>query len=216
MIVVGIDEAGRGPVFGSLFIGYCVYEVKDKKEITKIDSFLETIGAYDSKILSSKKRNEILQKVSSNKKIKLLFDKISPKEIDNCNNLNELELKYIAGFLSNLKPNCVFIDAFSSNPKGFEEKLKSKLNFNCKIVAENKADNKYRIVSLASIFAKEKREEEVLQIKKTGFDIGSGYTSDPTSQKFLRENFKDEKLKKHIRKSWQTYKKLNNKTIFDF
>ena len=45
-----------------------------------------------------------------------------------------------------------------------KEEIKKRISFECKIIAENKADSKYEIVGVASIFAKELREMQDLAI----------------------------------------------------
>ena len=79
------------------------------------------------------------------------------------------------------------------------------------MVAEHKADVKYPVVSAASILAKVTRDWEIEKIKKKiKQDFGSGYTSDPRTVKFLKENY--EKYPDIFRKSWISFKTVvNNK-----
>ena len=88
-----------------------------------------------------------------------------------------------------------------------------------KLIVEHKADQNFICCSSSSIIAKCKREEEVEEIEKfVGQSIGSGYSSNPICQKFLKENF--DKYPEFIRKSWSTFKVLDNikkqKSLQDF
>ena len=56
MKILGVDEAGRGPVIGSMFIAS--FELEEDR----VDE-LEEIGVKDSKKLSDKKREEIREKL---------------------------------------------------------------------------------------------------------------------------------------------------------
>ena len=79
-------------------------------------------------------------------------------------------------------------------------------------MSEHKADAKYPVVSAASILAKEKREEEVFNLKKEfHVDFGSGYPSDPKTVLFLKENFSNHLFEKIIRHSWASVKRLKIK-----
>ena len=96
------------------------------------------------------------------------------------------------------------------------------------IIAEHKADFNYPVVSAASILAKVTRDAEIHKIEqrirkelsksesdenKGGdkINIGSGYPSDPYTQKFLKENYR--KFPAIFRKSWATYKNIANSEI---
>ena len=109
---------------------------------------------------------EILEKVSFLDKIYFEKTKISSFEIDKSKNMYELEIDKICEKLNEIKPNLIVIDSLSSRPDNFEKKILDKLKFESKIICENKADDKYKIVGLASIFAKEQREEEIFSLKK--------------------------------------------------
>lgn len=60
-IVLGIDEAGRGPVIGPMVYACCYWNKKDQDEIKKKYKFA------DSKTLSENKREEIYDKMSQNR-----------------------------------------------------------------------------------------------------------------------------------------------------
>ena len=55
-IIVGVDEAGRGPVLGPLvMVAFAVKEENQKK--------LEWLGVKDSKLLSSQVREELFESI---------------------------------------------------------------------------------------------------------------------------------------------------------
>ena len=59
---------------------------------------------------------------------------------------------------------------------------------NLEVSCEHKADRNHIAVAAASILAKSEREKEMERIReKYGEEIGSGYTSDPLTQKFLEK-----------------------------
>jgi ribonuclease HII len=231
--VIGIDEAGRGPVFGSLFVGFSIINLADG--LKSLNEFQEKLandfGVKDSKLLSPKIRNQIFEKLKD--AIDMKYAQLTPKLIDKNffegGKLNNLEVDAIVQILNAERPNLIIVDALTSKPEKFKEELESKIKFDCKVIAENKADSKYPIVGAASIIAKELREREVLEIKENlKMDVGSGYPSDPKTQEFLKNNFKDEKIDFIFRKSWKTYQNLldekdrfdkkdkNQKTLFDY
>ena len=166
--VVGIDEAGKGPVLGSMFIAISIINLKNLQELNSYQNHLEKLGVKDSKKLTPKKRNEIYEILKDNMDIKYL--QLTPAIIDTNNanggKLNELEIDGIINILNDLEPNLVIIDALTARPDKFGEDIQKRLKFECKIISENKADDKYPIVGAASIIAKELREEELKQIKE--------------------------------------------------
>ena len=216
MLVVGVDEAGKGPVIGNMFIGFCIFKT-DNLNTLEFDKYVSNLEIKDSKKLTPKKRNLILNEVLKLDKIKLEICKITPKEIDSKLNMYELEILKISKKLNEIKPDLILIDSLSSKPKNFENRLLEKLVFKPRIICENKADDKYKIVSIASIFAKEHREKHILKIKKNlSIDFGSGYTSDKKTIFTLEKNLENIEFLKYVRKSFKTYKNLKQKNIFDY
>lgn len=219
--ILGIDEAGRkqqvycylskGPVIGPMVIcGFLIEENKLEK--------LKEIGAKDSKLLSSIKREKIMKKLKRIAK-NIILIKLSANEIDLLRkemNLNEIEINKMVKIINSSSPNIVIIDSLEVNTKKFINKIKKKLkNKNIKIIAENYADKKYPIVSAASIIAKVERDKEIEKIKrKINYDFGSGYASDKKTINFLKYWLKNhESLPNFVRRSWITVKLLIEKDI---
>ena len=83
---------------------------------------------------------------------------------------------------------------------------------NLEISCEHKADRNHISVSAASIIAKSVREQEMDKLrKKYGSEIGSGYTSDPLTSKFLEKYIKKYDGDGIFRKSWITWKNAVSK-----
>ena len=209
--ILGIDEARKGPVIGSMVICGVLIEENQENELKKI-------GVKDSKLLTRKKRENLFPKILKIiKKHKAIM--VSPKEIDNAINSNELNLNRLeaiktALIINELKPDKVILDCPSVNIKSYVTYLKLFLkNKELKIIAEHKAE-RYPIVAAASVLAKVIGDEQLNKLKKRlGVDFGSGYPSDPYTIKFLKENYL--KYPKIFRKSWSTYKKIANQKKLD-
>jgi len=201
--VLGIDEAGRGPVIGPLIIAGAMIE--DGKE--------ETLGAVkDSKLLKHKDRVSLYHQITAHSEFKII--EVSPREIDEAldeknteMNLNWLEAHKQAEIINHFNPDIVVIDCPHPVPKKFEDYLKKLVNKkDIKYIVEHKADVNYPICSAASIIAKVRREEEMARIQKQYGDTGPGYPANPKTQKFIKENW--QKHPEIFRKSWSTFKNI--------
>lgn len=211
--ILGIDEAGRGPVIGPLVIcGFLVSE-------DKLDTLKEW-GVKDSKKLSPKQRSFFYQKLK-----KLADDyavvKLTAMDIDrmrNETNLNKIEIKHMTEIINALKPDKVIIDAIEANTKkfrtavlhGLSEELKEReKSGRLELVCENYADANYPLVGAASIIAKVIRDAEVRKLCERYGDFGSGYPSDPRTIAFLKDWLeKNKELPYFVRRSWITAKEL--------
>jgi len=207
---IGIDDAGRGPAIGPMILAGVLTESEEQEKT------LKELEVKDSKLLLPAKRKKISDNVKQ--KFKHFIVKTTPKEIDDCTNLNTLEA-IKAGIIINyllketktkekieITVDCpsVNIPAWTKTLLGFIEE-KDRVSLSC----EHKADFNHPIVSAASIIAKEAREDEVKKIKSDyKIDFGSGYPSDPTTIKFLEQNVKNPEYKDIIRFSWGTIRRM--------
>ena len=204
--IIGIDEAGRGPVIGPMVI--CAFAIEKEKEVE-----IKKLGVKDSKLLSRKRREELyskLMKLAADTKIK----QVSPAEIDELRksySLNVIEQKIMLKLAKKItvKPDEIYIDAADVKEKRFGSVFETEFP-QTKVISKHKADKIYPVVSAASIIAKVQRDKEIQKIsKETGIDFGSGYPADPKTIKFLRDLFrKQNKFPPYVRESWDTAKKI--------
>ncbi len=207
--VLGIDEAGRGSVLGPMVVAGVEIEKKKLKELKKL-------GVRDSKLLPHSARLRLF------KEIELLAERIHvecvPAEIIddmmNFMNLNRIELNCMARIINSSKAKEVYVDLPSMSRK-FVDELRQKLKRKVKLVAEHKADERFVVVSSASIIAKVIREREMdkLREKYSSYgDIGSGYPADERTIQFLESYYSREKrLPEETRMCWSTVKDLKNR-----
>lgn len=219
VIVGGVEEAGRGPVIGPLVMVVCTIEEKNQNK-------LKEIGVKDSKLLSPKKReelhDEIIKIVKEYRVVVIPPDEIDIVLKDPSNNLNMLEASTSSKLIDMVRCEKVILDCPAQNTSKYAMLVKMFLkNRDIEVIAEHKADVNHPIVSAASILAKVARDKEIKKINDVfGVNVGSGYPSDPKTQKFLKENFENPEYEKIFRKTWDTYRKLelgkNQKSLGDF
>ena len=209
MLILGIDDAGRGPVIGPMVLAGCLIDEKVEKSLKKL-------GVKDSKQLTQKRReflSEEIKKQAETFEIALAY----PNEIDGKNhdgiNLNSLEAMKMAEVVNKINKGFnkirVIVDCPSVNIEKWRDFFMTKIDnlSNLEVVCEHKADVKYVAVSAASILAKCVREIEMDKLREQyGEDIGSGYCSDPNTKKFLEKNLKNHKDDGIFRKTWSTWK----------
>lgn len=223
MLILGIDDAGRGPVIGPMVLAGCLVDEKTEAEFKKL-------GVKDSKQLTQKRR-EFLAKIIKEKSETFEIVLSSPIEIDKKNhhgiNLNMLEAIKAAEIINRInkgyKKIKVIIDCPSPNITKWQDFVKTKIKnlSNLEISCEHKADKNHLSVSAASILAKNVREKEMTKLKeKYGDGIGSGYCSDSKTCRFLEKNIVKYNNHKIFRKTWSTWKKacatLRQKKLDDF
>lgn len=205
--ILGIDEAGRGSVIGPMMIGGVLIDEEDHVR-------LRALGVKDSKLLTPEKREELYPKIKKIAKDHVVL-KVSAKEIDSLrkiSNLNKIEAEKMAEIIRAMKADKAYIDAPQVSTEKFKNILLTLAKNHTEIIAENKADVKYPVVSAASILAKVERDREVERIKKlVGFDFGVGYSHDSRSIEFVAKSLKDGKNLEYIRHSWSTVDGLKNK-----
>ncbi len=209
MLKLGIDDAGRGPLIGPMVLAGCLIDDETGKELKKL-------GVKDSKQLTAKRR-EFLAEIIREKAITFEVIIIHPAEIDGKNaegvNLNDVEAFASARIVNKINKGfdkiSVVVDCPSTNLAKWQDFLKRNIKnlSNLEISCEHKADRNHISVSAASILAKSVREKEMSSLKeKYGDEIGSGYTSDPLTTKFLKRYIHKYDNDGIFRKSWATWK----------
>lgn len=200
-LLLGMDEAGRGPVIGPLVICCASCRREDEKLLRKA-------GAKDSKKLSSKQREEVLSKLNAFCTFRVV--EISASELNSLMkemSLNDIEAKAMASLIKNIADgdDCMIDmpDRYSWTFRKRMEKFGAK-----RFEAEHKADDKYPIVSAASIYAKVLRDRRIEEIKSLTTDFGSGYPSDRKTRESLADSQKRKILSPYIRARWKTIDNL--------
>lgn len=195
-LLIGVDEAGRGPVIGSLVICVATCDRKFEKQ-------LNALCKKDSKQLTPQKRVEILKQLeffctfyTSVVDARLLT------ELMDSMSLTDIEAKYMAQLLGNKKGD-IMIDL----PDRYDWVFKKRMErFGVtRYEAEHKADENHPIVAAASIKAKVLRDSGIEKIKnEVGIDFGSGYPGDEKVRNALMDKIICAKLHSHIRHKWKT------------
>jgi len=199
--ILGIDEAGRGPVIGSLVM--CGYLI-DEKNLEK----LKSLGVRDSKLLTPSQREKLVPEL---KKLgKSFLVSVSAKDIDSLRsslNLNKIEIDMMNSLIKKAKPDKVIIDAPEKNTMAFAKKLD--IEKSIELVCKNYADKNHVEVAAASVIAKVERDSSIMKLHKKHSYFGSGYPSDPDTMSFLKNWIKKNKdFPDFVRKTWITASEL--------
>ncbi len=215
-LILGIDEAGRGPVIGPLVIAGVLIKEEDLPK-------LEHDGIKDSKLLSKKQREHIKDHIEEvAEKIEII--EIPPSEIDDTLNSSDLNLNWLEALkvvelINKLQPQKVILDCPSNNIKAFTEYIKERINNKkVEIISEHKADLNHKIVAAASILAKLTRDKRMEEIQEKYGNCGPGYPANEITQNFLKENY--DKHPEIFRQTWASYqnvlKKKKQKALTDY
>ena len=173
IIVTGIDEVGRGSLFGPVFAGVVV--LNKKEEIILLNS-----GLKDSKLLNAKKR-AILQPLIERNSTAWGIGQSSAKEIDFLGIRRATELAMIRAIQKlPRKPSLIYVDGLLplSLWNGPQE------NF-------VKGEDKYPSIAAASVLAKEKRDSLIRRLAKSfegyGLERNKGYGTEEHRNSLLNK-----------------------------
>jgi ribonuclease HII len=209
--VAGVDDAGRGCVIGPLVVAGVLI---DENKIIELCS----MGVRDSKKLSSKKRETLVPKIEE-LATKCSYFELSPLAIDRVvernrrlRKLNYLEAMAMARVIRDLRPQRVYVDPSDVIPERYAEQIIRVLPFRVGMVCEHHADEKYVVVSAASILAKVRRDRIVSELRIKHGDFGSGYPNDVKTITFLEAWFREREMcPKFVRSSWSTVKRIRSR-----
>lgn len=200
MKILGIDEAGRGSVLGSMFLCGIICNTKDYP-------FLKKLGVQDSKSFlpknAKKQRAQIALELQ--KKFPHIIIECNAKKIDSYvfqNALNLLEREVACKIIDSLET----VDKILLDGKNIFSRLKEKYSHSEAIV---RGDSKNLVIAAASIIAKNSRDHSWQKIcetyqKEYNAEIKGGGYANIASEKFIR--WYQEKYKKFpdfMRKSYR-------------
>lgn len=183
---------------------------------------LSDLGVKDSKLLSPKERERLYKEIR--KRCKVATVTINAQEIDAIRTemtMNACVARAHAQVITRLFPACAYVDACDVNCFRYAEMVRAHLSSPCEIVSEHHADEKYMVVSAASIVAKVVRDREITKLAKEYGEIGSGYPSDPATIRWLTGYIGDHPSPPPIaRRSWKTVSailaKKTQRSLLDF
>ncbi|CAH7676550.1 ribonuclease H-like domain-containing protein [Phakopsora pachyrhizi] len=236
--IMGVDEAGRGPVLGPMVYGaaFCLKTFAEGK--------LLDLGFADSKTLSHKRREELLEsivnpgpscpveeRVEWNVKVLTAADISQGMNRQTSYNLNAQAFNATCQIIRSALDNHynlqhIFVDTLGS-PKTHQAKLEKEFP-SIKFTVCSKADSIFPIVGAASVAAKVTRDaiisnwihpedynrhssksSSVIDSFDDSIPFGSGYPADPNTVEWLKKSF-DEVFGygQIVRFSWTTIKTI--------
>lgn len=190
-IILGIDEAGRGPAFGDMV--YCGAYIPLRDHAKLIEA-----GAMDSKMLTEASRETCRTKLENIPTLVAIERPLSPQYIADTmysrggRNLNTIshetavEIIREATLRAGGKLCGVYIDTVGP-PESYQRMLQGRFP-HLNITVAKKADSTYPIVSAASIFAKTTRDRSIAELSAKHGHLGSGYPADPYTVKFMKQH----------------------------
>ncbi len=200
MRVLGIDEAGRGPVIGPLVVaGVAADEVGLQR--------LVELGVRDSKALSRQRRQELAPQIGGIAGVRSVA--IPAERLEE--NLNSVQLEATAALVDEFRPELVYFDV-PANPGGISRychRLRKLVGPGPQLIGENRADQRWPIVSAASIVAKVKRDEAIQELHQEYGDFGWGYPGESKTREFLHRWYEAHgELPGCVRMKWITTRRL--------
>lgn len=202
MRLIGIDEAGRGPVLGPLVMACVAITVEQ-------ETALERFGIRDSKKYGSGKRAKGARLAARPAVLSRCEHRVvvyGPEEIDRYVTVGRLDDLEREGALRLLEEvGATPSDRIVCDGEPIFSRLSERWP---NLVAENKADENHVCVSAASIVAKVRRDELMDAICRKyeaefGPITGGGYVNEGSRRFLLAYESKNGELPPECRKSWK-------------
>lgn len=195
---VGIDEAGKGPVLGSMFAA----------AVRASEGALPG-GIDDSKALAPARREELAARLRGADRIEVAVAEIPVERIDGTEDMNSLTVAAHAEALAGVARDGdrALADAGDVDAARFARRVRERVSADVAVEAVHGADGADELVGAASVVAKVARDDHVAALGEAhaGFDVGSGYPGDPATRAFLREYVRERgRLPDCARESWAT------------
>jgi len=221
-IILGIDEAGRGPVMGPMVYACAYWKEEYDNDIRKKFKF------NDSKALKPAEREKMFEQIKSHPNIiryELIIlpsDYISREMLKrqkvSLNQISQDSAKTLIKMARDKGVNIrkIFVDTVGPADT-YQNYLEASLDDDTiKVKVQPKADATFECVSAASIVAKVTRDKQIENLELSDKDCGSGYPSDPKTKDWLKNNYDNVfGFGREVRFSWKTvdnmFKENNNK-----
>jgi len=193
---LGADEAGKGPVLGSMFAA-----------AVRVDPAALPDGVGDSKGIAPAERERLDERIRSIAEAVAVAEvpvaRIDDPEAD----MNTLTVAAQAEALSGVATDGLTgtVDAGDTDAERFGRRVADRVDAAIDLAAEHGADETDPLVGAASIVAKVARDSHVAALADSHGDVGSGYPSDPTTRAFLAGYVEEHgELPDCARTSWST------------
>ncbi len=210
--LVGVDEAGRGPVFGPLVVAGV--RVKSTHGLTRL-------GVADSKTLSAAKREALAPAIRARADVAVRVIDVDTLNTRMANeSLNVIEMDAFADILAELEPGTAYLDACDPNAERFGHQVGNRCIARAPhlgvdgafaptpafgVVSQHGADRDWPVVAAASIVAKVERDAAIAALAAEYGDVGSGYSHDAVTRAFLDAYHKDHgSIPPFARRYWET------------
>jgi len=191
----GVDEAGKGPVLGSMFAAAVAGDPGDLPD-----------GVADSKRLAPGRRETLDEAIRESMRVGVA--EVSVARIDDPEtDMNELGVAAQVDALGQVASDGLagYVDAADVDAARFGERVAAGVEADVDVTAEHGADDEYDLVAAASVVAKVARDAHVDALADEYGEVGSGYPSDPTTREFLEQYVREHgDLPDCARASWQT------------
>jgi ribonuclease HII len=192
----GVDEAGKGPVLGSMFAA-----------AVRGPAHTLPDGIDDSKRLTPDRREELDAAIREAEGVAVGLAEIPVSRIDGEEDMNTLTVAAHAEVISQVvrDGDGGMVDAGDTSAERFARRVGERVPAEVDVRAEHGADESYLLVGAASIVAKVARDRHVADLAARYGAVGSGYPSDPLTRSFLA-SYVDEygDLPDCARRSWST------------
>jgi len=194
----GVDEAGKGPVFGSMWAAAVV--------VPRASVLPD--GVDDSKRLSPERRETLASTIHDDDRVQVGVAEIPPARIDDPEtDMNSLTVAAQAEALDDAGVDGArgVVDAGDTDAARFGRRVGDAADGDVRVVPAHRADESDAVVAAASIVAKVARDAQMAALADEYGPVGSGYPSDGTTREFLADYVeRTGELPPFARESWST------------
>ncbi len=205
-LVMGIDEAGRGPLIGPMIVAAVALPVEALDRLT-------VLGVRDSKKLSREAREKLYPIIVGSAAYVVTVE-VPPETIDSAN-LNTLERDTIAYLAA--RARMVLGEALTriaadtvGSPETLARAIREVVGSGVEIVVRERAEEEFTEVAAASIVAKVVRDRRVRELAGLYGDFGSGYPTDPKTIEWVRRMYmkSPDTPPPIVRRTWSTLRRI--------